>query len=477
MLCAVIMCAGCITSAYADNIPTDKSICAVSVTASAVQSAALGKPALKSEYKSDKTTATVSWGRTAGAKGYEVWYCLENTDKWYKAGTTSKTSFTIKKLGAGQRYGYRVRAYRLSGSKKKYGGWSKTNYFATVPNNVKVTAVNRDSDAIRITWKSQKCSKYDLTIYQGKKKIKSASVSNKNIDYTFRGLKKDTTYTVKIRAKKYGGGRYANGAYVSASGTTKHIKAPTNVTLTPKTGSVKLEWGDSSKADYFRVYRYDTRKKSWVKTAETKDKYYYDINLKSGVKYEYIIKAFKKEKGKTYESVTRTKTAVTLKKPYTAEPDRRTDIWVGDSRTVHLRRYEDIDTIAKSGEGYKYLSANMEKICSSRNANIILNLGVNDLKNIDKYIKAYNEIYERTKGSCTVYVMTVNPCRGERYGYREPIITDFNNRLKSELDEGIEIIDCCRYLRSSGFDSPDGLHYSPDTCTKIYRYVCGEIHG
>lgn len=39
----------------------------------------------------------------------------------------------------------------------------------------------------------------------------------------------------------------------------------------------------------------------------------------------------------------------------------------------------------------------MDKICALKNANIILNLGVNDLKNLDKYVEAYNKIYDKTK--------------------------------------------------------------------------------
>lgn len=472
-VCAMVMCISGAGAVSADNI----NVSSIINTVSSVSAASIAKPALNSDYKSTKNTASVSWKSVKGVQGYEVWYYLENTDKWYKAGTTSKCSYTIKGLGSGLRYGYKIRAYKSSGSKKTYGGWSKTNYFATIPTDVKITAVNRDSDAVRVTWKSQKCSKYDLTIYQGSKKIQSVSVSNKNIDYTFRGLKRDTKYTVKIRAKKYGGGRYVNGSYVSTSTTTKHIKAPTNVKLTAKTGSVKLEWGDSSKADKYRIYRYNDSTKKWEQLAETTDKYYYDMKLSANKTYKYRVYSYKTEKGKTYEALTRDKSCTTLKKPYTATKSRTKDVWVGDSRTVHLRRYEDIETIAKSGEGYKYLTENMDKICALKNANIILNLGVNDLKNLDKYVEAYNKIYDKTKGSCTVYFMTINPCTGEKYGYREEIITNFNNTMKQKLNKGIKIIDSCEYLRSTGYDSYDGLHYSPDTCSKIYYYVCQTIHG
>lgn len=71
--------------------------------------------------------------------------------------------------------------------------------------------------------------------------------------------------------------------------------------------------GDSSKADKYRIYRYNDSTKKWEQLAETTDKYYYDIKLSANKAYKYRIYSYKTEKGKTYEALTRDKSCTTLK--------------------------------------------------------------------------------------------------------------------------------------------------------------------
>ncbi len=84
-----------------------------------------------------KTSAiTLTWKKTTGATGYEV-YRLVN-GKWKKLGTTTKTSFTdSKSLKRGTEYKYKVRAVQKINSKTtRYGAYSaqlkaKTTYIGT----------------------------------------------------------------------------------------------------------------------------------------------------------------------------------------------------------------------------------------------------------------------------------------------------------------------------------------------------------
>lgn len=70
--------------------------------------------------------ALVKFAKVSGAKGYQIFY---STKKNFKSGSkkvlTKKTSTLIKKLKKGKTYYFKVRAYKLNGSKKVYGKWSK----------------------------------------------------------------------------------------------------------------------------------------------------------------------------------------------------------------------------------------------------------------------------------------------------------------------------------------------------------------
>lgn len=70
-----------------------------------------------------KKAVKLSWKAAKGADGYVVYKATKKNGKYSKAGTTAKTSFTVKKLGKGKTYYFKVRAY-AGGSDKVYGSYS-----------------------------------------------------------------------------------------------------------------------------------------------------------------------------------------------------------------------------------------------------------------------------------------------------------------------------------------------------------------
>ncbi|MCM1246564.1 MAG: fibronectin type III domain-containing protein [Roseburia sp.] len=87
------------------------------------EKATLGKvSALKLGQK--KQTVTVSWKKLTGAKGYQI--CYSTSKKWKnkKQKLVTQNKAVIKKLEKKKTYYFRVRAYRLEGTKKVYGTWS-----------------------------------------------------------------------------------------------------------------------------------------------------------------------------------------------------------------------------------------------------------------------------------------------------------------------------------------------------------------
>ena len=144
--------------------------------------------------------------------------------------------------------------------------------------------------------------------------------------------------------------------------------------------------------------------------------------------------------------------------------------WIGDSRTVGLGQFYDINYIAEVGCGYNYLVQHLEEIKNIKNCNVIINLGVNDLYNIYNYEDIYNYLPNEFYYNNNVYFLSVNPCNGD-YSYLNTDINNFNNKMLTELRDEITFIDSNTYLKSNGFDTVDGLHYTKDTYSKIYNFV------
>ena len=102
-------------------------------------------------------------------------------------------------------------------------------------------------------------------------------------------------------------------------------------------------------------------------------------------------------------------------------------------------------------------------------------MGVNDLGNIDNYIKYVNENASKwkAKGS-SLYFVSVNPCDGS-YAKLNTNIESFNKKLKSELSSSIGYIDTYSELKSKGFQTADGLHYKKETYQLIYTYIKSRV--
>ena len=74
--------------------------------------------------KQKKRTVTASWKKLTGAKGYQICYSTSKKWKGKKQKLVSKNKAVIKNLKKKKNYYFRVRAYRLEGTKKVYGAWS-----------------------------------------------------------------------------------------------------------------------------------------------------------------------------------------------------------------------------------------------------------------------------------------------------------------------------------------------------------------
>lgn len=173
-------------------------------------------------------------------------------------------------------------------------------------------------------------------------------------------------------------------------------------------------------------------------------------------------------------------------------------IWSGDSRTLGLRdalkkadRLDDDLFTGKVGEGVRWFREEgmgelSDLIRDYPGVPVVLNFGVNDPQLIDEYVVAYWDVI-RANPDTSIYILSVNPLDEEfligEGQVNEAVFDTVNSlnvaRMNVKLKEefGSRYIDTASWLKSDGFDTVDGLHYTTRTYLRIHDYVVKELFG
>lgn len=168
-----------------------------------------------------QTTSTINltWSKATGVTGYSVYSFNYKKNKWEYVGTTSKTSYTIKKLKAGTTYRYRVRAYKTVDGTQYFGSYATSVKTATKTSTPKISKITSKSKKATIKWnKVSGASGYEIYMATSKNgkysKIKTINKSS-TVNYTKSSLKKNKTYYFKIRTYKTVDGKKIYSSYSS----------------------------------------------------------------------------------------------------------------------------------------------------------------------------------------------------------------------------------------------------------------------
>ena len=158
-------------------------------------------------------------------------------------------------------------------------------------------------------------------------------------------------------------------------------------------------------------------------------------------------------------------------------------LFLGDSRTVQMEQAVDYDQsfcyfVAEVGMGYDWMRSTgapeADGYVTDKTA-VVINMGVNDLSNADRYAARVNDLAASwSQRGAKVWYMSVNPV-GSRASVTNEQISAFNSAMQEKLDPGIGWIDTNSMLLEQGFTASDGLHYNAETYQKIYSYVLGEL--
>ncbi len=182
--------------------------------------------------------------------------------------------------------------------KGKYSG-TETRVFKIrpgVPSQVKAVS---STDSIKLTWKKvEGASGYKVFIYNSKKKKYVEYATTKKTSLNVKKLKAATKY--KFRVKAYtdvGNKRYNSDSHVYLQTATMPLKTELTYVSNNARGQVTLRWNKVKGADGYRIlYSTDSKLKSPKRlTVSDGEKVSEAVNnLKSGKKYYFKIRAFKK---------------------------------------------------------------------------------------------------------------------------------------------------------------------------------------
>lgn len=126
------------------------------------------------------------------------------------------------------------------------------------------------------------------------KKYEKIATINGSSSYKLKNLSEGTVYRFKIIAYKKMAGKTFIGesSSVCVSVTKPNVVGKTTTKQT--TSAINLTWSKVKGADGYRIYRYNTKTKTWDKIKTTTATSYKVQNLKAGTTYKFRIKAYKK---------------------------------------------------------------------------------------------------------------------------------------------------------------------------------------
>lgn len=158
--------------------------------------------------KTSKITTTESdsavkltWNKVKGATGYRVYLYNTKTKKYEKAGDTTGTSYTVKKLKSGTTYKLAVKAYTKVGKTVYWASSYAETTTATKP-SAPVVKTKAGSKKVTLTWdKVTGASGYQVYMMNNDGKFEKLATT-KELKYVKTGLKKGASYSFRVRAYK-----------------------------------------------------------------------------------------------------------------------------------------------------------------------------------------------------------------------------------------------------------------------------------
>ncbi|MBQ8791284.1 MAG: leucine-rich repeat protein [Ruminiclostridium sp.] len=248
----------------------------------------------------------LNWTKNDTADGYIIEQYKDG--KWVrikKITSNATTTYRVTGLTAGTAYKFRMRAYKMDGTKALYSEYTST--FAARTNPSVVTGLKiggRASNALRLNWtKNTSADGYIIEQYKDGKWVRIKKVtSNATTTYRVAGLKASTQYKFRVRAYKMSGSTALYSGYTSTLAAYTNPSAVSNLKITGKAGTaLRLGWSKNTSADGYIVEMYSGGK--WVRVAKVTSNAtitYRKAGLAKGTTYKFRVATYNIEDNVAY---------------------------------------------------------------------------------------------------------------------------------------------------------------------------------
>lgn len=161
------------------------------------------------KYTSTTSSIKLSWNKTSGVNGYEVWMYKSSLRDYTKVKTiTNKStiSYTSSDLTSATMYRYKIRAYKIVNGVKYYGDFTNEFITGTKPLTPYITLSSTQKGKIKITWSHISSKTTGYQVYRATsrygKYTRVATIEDNNVkrSYTDSQRTSKKTYYYKVRA-------------------------------------------------------------------------------------------------------------------------------------------------------------------------------------------------------------------------------------------------------------------------------------
>ena len=199
------------------------------------------------------TKIKLTWSKATGAKGYQIYQFNNDSGKWVKLPTTSKTSCTVTDLDSATEYKFRVRPYAKVGSKSLYGEWKTVTKSTTVGKPTEFSVSDVTDSSATVKWNKVPGATSYIVYYTVASNGYSKTVDTTTESVTLTKLNTGSAYKINVSAlntaMKITGSKSDTFTFTTSPAAVKITKAEVT-----SEGFVNLAWSKVTGANGYTVY-------------------------------------------------------------------------------------------------------------------------------------------------------------------------------------------------------------------------------
>ncbi len=272
-------------------------------------------------------SVSLSWSKITKATGYKLYKYSADKKTWECISTTTKTSYTDKKVSMGDTAKYKVRAYTKTSAKTYYGEYSSTlTVVMAKPGAVTKLEIAAAENYAKLTWKkADNANGYRVYLFDTKTNKFVRKTSTTSLSAKITGLTANTEYKFAVQAYYKGsdGNVVFSDTQVEASVATRPLSVSglsydKNAVYFDK---VTLSWKALSGITGYEIYILNnTTKESQLRKVAYNQTSCALSGLSNSTKYTFKIRAYtQRETGTVYSYYSSSVSVTTLSLPATNE--------------------------------------------------------------------------------------------------------------------------------------------------------------